>query len=226
MNRLLTSTAIAISLASCIGSIGGEGEDQAEAPADEPTYDSQVDATDDGRALTFYYGPMKLMLGESILHSVAAITGHDFGSWSFLAPDPSTDAFVDVGNADGAFYRHCRLFGGCMEHRIPLERTSFVGTAYVLQLEKAVTEACNDREAFGMFPQGAAPTTSTKVIDIIEHQHLATFAAAPEPHEIERSLAYFDSHLIGPELDDVSPLESAGRGHCRALLTTNRFLFY
>jgi len=32
--------------------------------------------------------------------------------------------------------------------------------------------------------------------------------------------------MRAPELTDVSALESAGRGHCRALLTTNRFLFY
>jgi hypothetical protein len=223
--RLAMITALACGLGACQGLIGGGSSE--DAPSDDvPSYDSDVDGGGQGHALTFYYGPMKLMLGESILYSVAAITHHDFGGWDFTAPDPATQAFVDSGNADDVFYRHCRLLGGCLEHRIPQARTSFVGTAYVLELEKAVTEACYDREAFGMFPSGQAPSAATQVIDLVRHQFRAAFAADASPAELERSIAYFDGHLAAPELDDISPLESAGRGHCRALLTTNRFLFY
>ncbi len=178
------------------------------------------------RTLLFYYGPMKPMPAETILHSIEAITGHSFGSWDYTTPEPSSQAFVDSGNAGGQFYAHCRLLGGCMEHRIPLGRTSFVGTAYVLQLEKAVAEACYDREAYGMFPGRKAPDTVVQPIDVIAHQYLAIYGAEPSVRDLELSISYFSGHLSQPEFDDVSPLESAGRGHCRALLTTNRFLFY
>ena len=129
-----------------------------------------------------------------------------------------TGSFTDVGNGDGTYYRHCRLLGGCMEHRIPLARTSFVGTAYVLELEKAITLACSDREAFGMFPGQQAPDASTQVIEIINHQYTAAFSSDASTADLEQSIAYFEQHIQDPELDDVTPLESAGRGHCRALL--------
>ncbi len=186
------------------------------------------DDDDDGandRSIFFYYGPMKLMYAESILYSVEAITGHDFGSWDFSAPDPGTQAFGGAGNG-GAYYPHCRLLGGCMEHRIPLGRTSFVGTAYVLQLEKAIAEACYDRSALGMFPGDQAPAAATEPIDIIRHQYRKAFAEEARPTDLANSLTYFEAHMADPEFTDVSPLESAGRGHCRVLLTTNVFLFY
>ncbi len=179
-----------------------------------------------GRPLDFYYGPMKLMIAENILESITAFTRHSFGAWDFTAPDPGTRAFTDAGNAQGAYYRHCLLLGGCMEHRIPLGRRSFVGTAYVLELERAVVEACGDRAAFGMFPGNAAPGPTTQVIDVMQHQYTAVFGAPATGADLTASLAYFESHLQAPETSGVSPLESAGRGHCRALLTTNRFLFY
>jgi hypothetical protein len=185
-----------------------------------------LDADGSDRPLHFYYGPMKLMPAESILYSIEAITGHSFGRWDFTAPDPATAAFATTGNADGTLYPHCRLLGGCMEHRIPLERTAFLGTGYVLQLEKAVTDACSDRAAFGMFPGGVAPSEVTQAIDVIEHQYRHAFGAAPSQADVELSLAYFASHLPAPEFTDVTAMESAGRGHCRALLATNRFLFY
>lgn len=203
----------------CNGLVDGRGGDDSVDDPNDPN-----DTSD--RSLYFYYGPMKLMYAETILYSVEAITGHDFGDWDYTAPDPGSGAFANTGNGNGGFYPHCRLLGGCMEHRIPLGRTSFVGTAYVLQLEKAVTEACYDRAAFGMFPGGQAPGAQVQAIDIIEHQYKLAFAVAPDTDDLEQSIAYFDSHLQSPEFTDVSAMESAGRGHCRALLTTNRFLFY
>ncbi len=199
----------------------------AEANPGDPVYDdnSEVDPASD-RTLLFYYGPMKLMNGETILNSIAAVTGHDFGTWDFTAPDSLTDAFDDAGNSDGAFYRHCRFFGGCMQHRIPLERTSFVGTGYVLELERAVVEACSDRETFGMFPGRVAPAGTVSVADVIRHQYRVAFSAEPDADELDHSRTYFEGHLADPEAIDISALESAGRGHCRVLLTTNRFLFY
>lgn len=178
------------------------------------------------RSLYFYYGPMKPMYAETVLYSIEEITGHDFGSWDYTAPDPGSQAFADLGNRDGTYYPHCRLLGGCMEHRIPQGRTSFVGTAYVLQLEKMVAEACYDRAAFRMFPGDTAPDASVQAIDVIEHQYMSAFSVEPSNADLELSIAYFESHLAEPEFDDVSPMESAGRGHCRALLATNRFLFY
>jgi len=203
----------------CAGLVNGSGNGNGGDNPNDPNGSSD-------RSLYFYYGPMKLMYGETILYSIAAITGHDFGSWDYTAPDPGTGAFANAGNGNGSFYPHCRLLGGCMEHRIPQGRTSFVGTAYVLQLEKAVTEACYDRSAFGMFPGAQAPGTGVQAIDVIEHQYRAAFGVSPSPDDLELSIAYFESHLQAPEFTDVSAMESAGRGHCRALLTTNRFLFY
>ncbi|MCP4445980.1 MAG: hypothetical protein GY811_11635 [Myxococcales bacterium] len=195
-----------------------------------PPVDSAADAGpsggSDGYTLSFYYGPMKPMYAESILYSVERITGHDFGAWDHTTPDPASNAFNNSGNANGAWYPHCRLLGGCMDHRIPLGRTSFLGTAYVLQLEKAVAEACYDRAAFGHFPGGVAPTESVQAIDIIRHQFAVALAANPTEEDLARSIEYFDSHIADPEFDDVTAMESAGRGHCRALMTTNRFLFY
>ena len=188
------------------------------------------DDTDPGgsgdRTLVFYYGPMKPMPAETILYSVEKITGHSFGSWDYTAPDPASQAFTDSGNAAGTFYPHCRLLGGCMEHRIPLGRTSFVGTAYVLQLEKAVAEACYDRAAFGMFPGRKAPDDVVQPIDVIAHQYISAFGTEPSVRDLELSIEYFTGHLGQPEFDDVTALESAGRGHCRALLASNRFLYY
>lgn len=204
------------------------GPDPVTPPNTPPTYslDPRDKPPPSDRTLYYYYGPMKLMPGEVILHSVAAITGHSFGAWDYTAPDPAMQAFTAAGNAQGTYYRHCLFFGGCMEHRIPLGRTSFVGTAYVLELERAVVEACSDRAAFGMFPGNAAPGATTLAVDIIRHQYVAAFGAQPSDADLTASMAYFDSHLRAPEMTGVSALESAGRGHCRALLTTNRFLFY
>ncbi len=168
---------------------------------------------------------MKIMLGESALYSIGAFTGHDFGTWDFTTPEPTSQAFFDSGNADGRYYRHCRQLGGCMEHRIPLGRTDFVNAGFVLQLERAAIEACNDPEAFGMFPRGTAPDGETAV-EVIRYQYVRAFGAEPDDEELALSRAYFEGHLAEPELTEVTPLESAGRGHCRALLTTNRFLFY
>ena len=208
----------------CVGELGRplgvKAADDPEPVVEEPEPSSA------GNSLFFYYGPMKLMYGEAILHSIEAITGHKFGSWDSTRPDPASDAFVESGNGDGAYYRHCRLLGGCMEHRIPLPRTSFVGTAYVLEMEKSITTACFDREVFGMFPGAKAPEADLSANDIIEHQYLQTFSIAPTKKEMALAMTYFQSHMKQPELDDISALESAGRGHCRAILGTNRFLFY
>lgn len=203
----------------CAGLVSGGGDDDGIDDPNDPN-----DPSD--RSLYFYYGPMKPMYAETILYSMEAFTGHDFGSWDFTSPDPGTQAFINAGNGDGAFYPHCRLLGGCMEHRIPLGRTSFVGTAYVLQLEKAAVEACYDRAALGMFPGDAQPDASVQAIDVIDHQYRKALGQLPTVADLELSIAYFESHIQDPEFDDVSPLESAGRGHCRALVTTNRFLFY
>ena len=209
----------ALLLGGCDDMTLGNGDNQVDAgPGD--------DIGDDGYTLEFYYGPMKPMYAESILYSVERITGHSFGGWDFTIPDPATSAFANSGNSQDAWYPHCRLLGGCMDHRIPLGRTSFLGTAYVLQLEKAISEACYDRAAFDHFPGSAAPDASVQALDIINHQFAVALSATPTNKDLERSIAYFDSHLSNPEFDDVSAMESAGRGHCRALLTTNRFLFY
>jgi hypothetical protein len=178
------------------------------------------------RTLHFYYGPMKPMQGEVILYSIAAFTGHSFGNFDFTAPDPGAAAFADAGNGAGSYYRHCSLFGGCMEHRIPLGRTSFVGTAYVLELERAATEACGDKAVFEMFPGNQAPTANTLVVDVVRHHYQRAFATEPTDVELEESLAYFKDHMAKPETAGLTPLESAGRGHCRALVTSNRFLYY
>mgnify|MGYP001573316440 CR=1 FL=1 len=175
--------------------------------------------------LYFYYGPMKLMTAESFLYSLEAFSGHSFGAWDETVPEPNSQAFSDAGNFNGQFYNHCRLLGGCLEHRIPLGRTSYVGTAWVLELERAVVEATTDRAAFGMFPGGVAPD-GLQAIDVIQHQYISLFGAHPSDEDLAASLAYFDGHLASPETTGMSPLESAGRGHCRALLGTNRFLFY
>ncbi len=207
-------------LAACSASIDANDD-----PSDTG---GSVDAgsSGDGYTLSFYYGPMKPMYAESILYSIERITGHDFGAWNPTTPDPATVAFGNSGNASGAWYPHCRLLGGCMDHRIPLSRTSFLGTAYVLQLEKAAAEACYDRAAFGHFPGAVAPNASLQAVDIINHQFAVILGATPTSDDLARSIKYFDAHVVAPEFEDVSALESAGRGHCRALLTTNRFLFY
>lgn len=200
---------------------GGGGDDDG-----PPGYTPPGSTAPKDRTLFFYYGPMKLMTGESVLYSLEALTGHDFGAWDWTAPEPGSAAFNNASNNTGSFYRHCRILGGCMEHRIPLGRSSFVGTAYVLEVERAVVEACNDRAALGMFPGAARPAATAQPIDVIQHQYQQIFGAAPAEVDLQASLAYFDAHMRAPELTDVSALESAGRGHCRALLTTNRFLFY
>lgn len=224
--------AIAFAALGCEGNIGPGSEDPSDPgskdPKDDPNYDpGSNDPSDDQRSLAFYYGPMKQMVGESIIYSIAAITGHDFGGWDYTSPDPGTGAFDDAGNGDGDFYRHCRLLGGCMEHRIPLARTSFVGTAYVLELEKAITVACYDPDAFGMFPGSVAPPADTQVIEVINHQYMKVFGEEPSSEDLDLSIAYFEGALADtPELEGMSSMESAGRGHCRAILSTSRFLFY
>ena len=192
--------------------------------SDDPPVDDTVDDEgEEGRSLAFYYGPMKPMYAESILYTIAAITGHDFGGFDFTAPDPAATAFTDSGNASNVFYLRCRRLGGCMEHRIPLGRTSFIGTAYVLELDRAASEACYNSAAFGMFPGNVAPGASVQALDIIEHQYIRAFGEKPSTEDLASSLEYFTAHLEDPA---EQGLESAGRGHCRTLLTTNRFLFY
>ncbi len=214
-------------LVACTSPLPAAGPDATPDPtAPTPSYDDDTDTRDSSdRTLRFYYGPMKIMNGENALFSIGVFTGHDFGGWDYTTPEPTSEAFFDSGNAEGRYYRHCRQLGGCMEHRIPLGRTGFVNTGFVLQLERAVIEACNDTEAFGMFPGNEAPET-TAAIDVLRHQYRAAFGALPTDEELELSSVYFEGHIEDPERSDMSALESAGRGHCRALLATNRFLFY
>jgi len=211
----------------CVGELTGEDPPVVVPPEEDPTYNTSDDNTqDDGRQLFFYYGPMKLLSGEAILYSIERITGHNFGGWNETSPDPGTNAFIDAGNGDGQYYRHCRLLGGCLEHRIPLGRTSFVGTAYVLELEKTVSEACYDNNAFGMFPGNMEPTAETTVTEVIDHQYTVTFGTTPDDVERALSETYFNDHVADPEFTNMLPIESAGRGHCRSILASNRFLFY
>ncbi len=190
--------------------------DSVSAPADIPLND---------RTVYFYYGPLKPMIAEVIINSITAITGHDFGGFDVTAPDPGSIAFVDAGN-DSDFHQHCRLLGGCLEHRVPLGRRDAIGTVFAIQLEKAVAEACYDRRAFGMFPGNRAPDNQVGVTDVLEHQFMMAFGTMPDAKNIRWAQAYFDDHLSDPDFRDISPLESAGRGYCRAILASNRFLFY
>ena len=177
------------------------------------------------RTLFFYYGPLAPMNAEVILNSISEITGHEYGAYDFTAPDRSTRMFREAGN-NSPYQRHCTLLGGCLEHRVPLGRRPAFGAVYVIQLEKAAAEGCYDREAFGMFPGSRAPDRTTGPDDVIRHQYLLAFGAEPTTEDLVASRKYFDIHVRDPDFDDVPPLESAGRGHCRALLASNRFLFY
>lgn len=183
------------------------------------------DPTAGTKPLYFYYGPLKPMVAEFIIHSVAAITGHEFGAFDFTVPDQGTVGFRDAGNWS-PFYQHCKLLGGCLEHRVPLGRRPAFGAIYMLELEKVVAEACYDRQVFGMFPGGRSPNQMVGAADIIQHQYLQAFAVKPSVEDMSASLKYFDEHLRDPDFEGMPPLEGAGRGHCRALLTSNRFVFY
>ena len=195
------------------------------AQVDPPAQSSEPSEPVTDRTVFFYWGPLKPMIGEVILYSVAAITGHDFGAFDFTAPDTASREYVFAGN-DRSFGDHCRLMGGCLEHRVPLGRRSALGTVYVLQLEKLVAEACYDRRAFGMFPGRRPPDRTVGIFDVIDHQYLQAFGTLPSVMDVARSREYFEAHLNDLDPDGLPPLESAGRGHCRALLASNRFLFY
>lgn len=199
--------------------------EQPDAPKPPDSVSAPTDGPLNDRTVYFYYGPLKPMIAEVIIHSIAAITGHDFGSFDFTAPDPGSLAFADAGNVSD-FQQHCRLLGGCLEHRVPLGRRDAIGTVFAIQLEKAVAEACYDRRAFGMFPGNRAPDHRVGVTDVLEHQYMLAFGTLPDAKGVAWAQTYFDDHLSDPDFRDISPLESAGRGHCRAILASNRFLFY
>ncbi len=194
-------------------------------PVPPPVVTPTEDRPGASKPVFFYYGPLKPMIAEFIIHSVAAITGHEFGEFDFTVPDQGTAGFRDAGNWS-PFYQHCKLLGGCLEHRVPLGRRPAFGAIYMLELEKVVAEACYDRQAFGMFPGRRTPDQTIGAADIIHHQYKQAFSVAPSAEDMSASLQYFSEHLRDPDFEGMPPLEGAGRGHCRALLTSNRFVFY
>jgi len=197
-------------------------------PKTEPP-DPEAAGDDIDTDVLYSHGPMKLMMPEQILMSMAKLTGHDFGTYDVTNP----------ANADSnEFVLYCRALGGCPDH-VALKRNQGVGLVYVLTLDKAANSACiQDDQATGMIPPGAdvdATNPAAGEIDsAIQWQYKHFLGVEPDTEELELSREYFASHLAMTDPDTGGPsgenetynFDSALRGHCMALMTSARFIYH
>jgi hypothetical protein len=213
------------------------GCDQAEPPAKTvPTTNPGPQVSDPNAAsddldtnVHYSHGPMKLMMPEQVLMSIARLTEHDFGSHDITnpaTPDPSE------------FLVYCQAMGGCPDH-VTRQRNTGVGLVYVLTLDKAANTACiQDDLATGMIPPGTdganQSPTAGEVETAIKWQYKKFIGSEPVATELEGSRLYFESHLAMSDPDTGDPtgengthdFESALRGHCMALVTSAKFLYH
>lgn len=188
--------------------------------------------------IVYDQGPTKRMEGNQLLDSLSAITGHNFGSYDITMPDPDSIRTSTKPNLDKLYYGYCFTLQGCREHRVPAtEFPQTYGVPEVVLLDNLGRLACLDVAAFGMFPARQDPDANTalgatdaeKVTSvIINYQYKAFMGVLPDAEQLAASKAYFTSHMAGPETTTagVSALESAGRGHCRAMISNAKFLYY
>jgi len=181
--------------------------------------------------------PVKRMDGNQILDSIAQITGHAFGSYDITQPDPELLRASSKPNIDKTYHSACFTLQGCREHRIPAtEYVQTYGVPEVVLLDNLGRTACLDLTAFGMFPGKVDPDANTqlgasdpeRVDAIIKYQYKVFLGAVPDAEQLGQSKTYFTQHMAGPETTGagVSALESAGRGHCRAMISNAKFLYY
>jgi len=199
-------------------------------PAPTPTTGGGISSSDDIDARIIYsHGPMKLMMPEQLLAAVSDITGHDFGAYDFTRP-------ATTNNSD--FTTFCNSLGGCPDH-VSRQRNDSIGTVYVITLDKITSAACReDNTAIGMIPPDITLSdtnpTQAEMDAAINWQYLRFFDVTPRQDEMDASRTYFSSHLgkIDPDTGqptgetDTFNFGSAVRGHCMALLSSSKFIFY
>ncbi len=227
MLKILSLVTLAAQLAACsVDTIAPQD------PRDDPRPNGQKQIP-----ILYDTAPVKRMDGNQILDSIAQITGHAFGTYDLTQPDPELLRASGKPNIDKTYHSACFLMQGCREHRVPAQDyPQTYGVPEVVLLDNLGRTACLDLQALGMFPGRADPdgntqigTTDAERIDaIIKHQYKAFLGAIPDAEELAASRAYFMAHMAGPETTGagVSALESAGRGHCRAMISNAKFLYY
>ncbi len=170
----------------------------------------------------YSHGPTKLMMPEQILASIEKLTGHEFDRGT----PPYRITAPESGRLTASWVAHCQAMGGCPDH-VTRERITTSSIIHAMTLDRVALEACVlDDEATAMLPPNApideARPSPHAIDDAINWQYHHFFREVPNQDELDASRDYFVSHLDEPGND----LQSALRGHCVALLTSTKLVYY
>lgn len=193
-------------------------------PPAKPTVSEPIAIGDDIDTDVLYsHGPTKLMMPEQILASLEALTGHEFDRGN----PPYTITAPERARVTASYVAHCQAMGGCPDH-VTRERVFSTSIIHALTLERAALEACVlDKDAKAMLPANAdidaRRPTPAQIDEAIVWQYRHFFAQTPRRDEMDASRDYFVEHL---EDGDDKNLGTALRGHCLALVTSAKFLYY
>jgi hypothetical protein len=171
----------------------------------------------------YSHGPAKLMMPEQILSSIEYLTGHQFdrGSRPYRIEAPAS------ASLQASYVTHCQAMGGCPDH-LTRERITTSSIIHAISLDRLAIEACVlDQEAKEMLPPDidlGLRRPSPQLIDqaiVWHYDHF--FGVLPRKDEFDASRDYVTAHR---EANDFNTFETAMRGHCVALTTSAKFVYY
>jgi hypothetical protein len=168
-----------------------------------------------GDAIHWHYGPLKQMLAESWLDSVAKVTGVELGACDWRYPQASP-RYVPKAKlppqgtlAKFPYQTAARTLGGCPDQKTQLRYTD-VGVLSAMEQRSLLAAACTDATATRLLP---APGESASALTVRLYRDL--FTRDPTPAEAQAAAAML------PTVD-----ASTAQQLCQALLRSGRFLFY
>jgi hypothetical protein len=188
----------------------------------------------------FAYGPTKLMMAETWLHSIGEVVGRDVGDCDWRYPNLPEFPLADeqlallgdiyprdaAGSIDPTFRNLARKIGGCPGTFDPgsfsvTGRTNHIGLITAVAQEEALIELCFLSEVPGLLPSGALPNDTDVAIlrDVAYHvlqraQPASTIADADEAID-----------LIQTECPTCNA-DGVARGLCSGLLGGIEFMTY
>jgi hypothetical protein len=203
----------------------------------------EVDGTprpDEVKALPFAYGPTKLMLAETWLQSIAAVTGNDLGECDWRYPNlpdypvsPQVQALLGdyyprdlTGAIDRRFRDMARSVGGCpgsfdQGSFTVSERSTHIGLITAVAQEEALVNICFLLNTPALIPDGMSRTDrSEAAIEGTVRHFLGRVQNNVNNDEVTEALT-----VIRSECTDCD-VEATARGLCSGLLGGIEFMTY
>lgn len=192
------------------------------------------------RDLPIAYGPTKLMLAETWLHSIGNAIGRDVGEcdWrypnlpDFNVPEDARAVLGDYfpsdahGAIDPAFRNLARSVGGCpgafdFGSFSVSERTKHIGLITAVAQEEALVQICFLNDTPALFPQGLELTDRTASSLRTTARHVLEVAAGQiSESELDEAVELYQTQC--PTCD----VEAVARGLCSGLFGGIEFMTY